>query len=112
MTEENQQIARLLERNNSLLQELVSIKKKETKTAARDKIINIALTLLPYLLILIVGYYLWSVFMSYLDSLNQNINALKSGYDALTQTISKFIPDMSTIGGQLEQTWQDIQFWN
>lgn len=112
MTEENSQIAKLLEQNNSLLQELVHIKKKETKTAKRDKIINIVLTLLPYILILIVGYYLWSIIMSYLDSLNQNINALKSGYDSLTQAIGKFIPDMSAISGQLEQTWQDIQFWN
>lgn len=108
---ENEKIIELLEKQNGYLQTMAGILHKEHHEAQIGRIIHALLIIIPSIVIIILGYYLWTGISHYLDVLNSNVNTLKSNFDALTTFISKLIPDFSKIGPQLQQTWQDIQFW-
>ncbi len=110
--DQNQQIIALLEKENTLLQNIAEIQRKEHREARIGRIVHALLIIIPSIVILILGYYLWSEITHYLDVLNNNVNALKANFDAMTTFFSKLIPDFSKIGPQLQQTWQNIQFWN
>ncbi len=109
--EENQKIIALMEQQNSYLKTMADLLRKEHREAQIGRIVHALLIIIPAVVILILGYYLWTGVTHYLDVLNNNVNALKSNFDAMTTFFSKLIPDFSKIGSQLDQTWQDIQFW-
>ncbi len=109
---ENEKIMELLEKQNNYLQTIAEILRKEHREAKIGRIIHALLVIIPSIVIVILGYYLWTGITHYLDVMNSNINALKSNFDALTGFFSKLVPDFSKIGSQLDQTWQNIQSWN
>lgn len=109
--DENQKIIALLEAQNGYLKTMADTLRKEHREAKIGRVVHALLILIPAIVILILGYYLWTGVTHYLDVLNNNVNALKSNFDSMTTFFSKLIPDFSKIGPQLEQTWQDIQFW-
>jgi len=108
---ENEKIIALLQEQNSYLKTMADTLRKEHREARIGRIVHALLIIIPAIAIVILGYYLWVGIMHYLDIMNNNINALKSNFDAMTTFFSKLIPDFGKIGSGLEQTWQDIQFW-
>ncbi len=108
---ENEKIIALLEKQNGYLQTVADIIRKEHREARTARIVHALMIIIPTVAVFVLGYYAWTAVSHYLDVLNNNVNALKSNFDAMTEFFSKLIPDFSKIGPQLEQTWQDIQFW-
>ncbi len=111
MPEENK-IITLLEENNGYLKELLHLQKNEHRSRLIAQIINFLATILPFVLILIIGYFAWQAINHYLEILNNNINTLKTNFDALRDFFQKLIPDFSSISSKLNETWQTVQFWN
>lgn len=102
----------LLEENNSYLKELLNLQKKEHRSKSIVQVIHVLTTLLPFILIMIAGWYAFQAINHYLDALNSNINTLKSNFDALRDFFQKMIPDFGAISGKLKDTWETVQFWN
>ena len=110
LTETEKMIA-LLEEQNRLIKSMADIMIREHRSETINKVIHALLVIIPSAAIIIIGYYLWTGMMHYLDALNNNINLLKSNYEALVAFFQKLVPDFSKIGSGLQQSWQDIQFW-
>jgi len=108
---ENDQVIALLEEQNSYLKAIKDIVQKEHRQAKIGRVVHALLIIIPAVVILVLGYYVWLGVTHYLDALNGNINALKSNFDAMTTFFQKLIPDFNKMGSQLDQTWQNIQFW-
>ena len=111
LNEESQEIIALLKENNLYLKNLWELKKKEHRSAVISHVFHLILAILPWVVVLILGYFIWQTIMHYLDALNQNVNVLKSNFDAIYGFLKKLIPDFSKIDSQLQQVWQKIQFW-
>ena len=109
---EEQKIIQLLEENNLYLKAILELQKKKHRSERNAKILQLAAILLPYVLLTIAGYFVWQWMAHYLDIMNNNINALKSNFDALRDFLQKLIPDFSSIGGKLQESWNDIKIWN
>lgn len=108
---ENEKIIALLETQNSYLQSMSDIMHREHREAALARILHSLLIILPTVGIIIAGYFLWSSVNHYLEVMNNNINTLKSNFDAMASFVEKLIPDFGKISSELNQTWQNIQFW-
>jgi len=109
--ESSQEIITLLRENNAYLRQLLEFKKKEHRQAGVAQTLHIIVTILPFIVILVIGYFVWQSISHYLEVLNNNVNALKSSYDAMITFFQKLIPDFSKIIPDLNQTWQNIQSW-
>jgi len=109
---QDEKLITLLEENNSYLKELLDLQKKEHRSKTAGQVIHVLTTLLPFILILIAGWYAWVAINHYLDILNNNINTLKANFDALRDFFQKLIPDFSAISSQMKNTWENVQFWN
>lgn len=101
----------LLQEQNNLLRQLLELQKKEARQAALGHVLHTLLTLIPFAVILVLGFMIWQSIQHYLDALNNNINILKSNFDAIFGFFQKVIPDFSKITPELQQTWENIQFW-
>ena|SRR5579883_2390564 len=108
---ENEKIIELLEKQNNYLEKISTLVLKEHREAQIGRIIHAFLIIIPAVVILVLGYYLWTSITHYLDIVNNNVNALKSNFDAMTTAFSKFIPDFSKIGSTLQQAWQNLSNW-
>ena len=109
---QDEKLITLLEENNGYLKQILLLQQKEHRTKVLDRTINILTTLLPFILILVAGWFAWQEINHYLDILNSNINTLKSNFDALRDFFQKLIPDFGAIGSKLNDTWESVQFWN
>ena len=109
--ESSREIITLLRENNAYLKQLLEFKKKEHRQAVAAQTLHIIVTILPFIVILVIGYFVWQSISHYLEVLNNNVNALKSSYDAMITFFQKLIPDFSKIIPDLNQTWQNIQSW-
>ena len=108
---ENEKIIQLLQEQNSYLKIMSATIHKEHVEAQIGRVVHALLIIIPAIAAVIVGYYAWTAINHYLEALNGNINALKANFDSITTLFSKLIPDFSKLGPQLEQTWQELQFW-
>lgn len=123
MTDSSQQIISTLEEQNALLQEQLKVSNEQNhllqqilkfhqdqeKSHHREQLIRFILTAIPYLALVILGYYLFSLFFQYLEILNNNINLLKDGYLNIQEQITKLIPDFSGIQEGISNTWQNVK---
>lgn len=98
----------LLEQNNLLKEILVLLKHHEQKEF-RHNLVSFISHAIPYIAIIIIGYYFYTVLQGYLDALNHNISILKDSYLNLQETFMKLIPDFSGIGTKLQDTWQNVK---
>lgn len=99
------EIVDLLKKNNELLEELLKMKKKEQRAEIRKTIFHVIINLLPFLIVIGVVYYLFSL-------VNQNIQALQSNINMLKEFMVGLVPDFSGVGEKLNDVWQDINFLN
>lgn len=106
-----EQIIELLKENNHYLKQLFKLQRKEHREAVIAKVFHIILNMIPWIVVLVLGYFVWQTVMHYLDALNNNINTLKGNFDALSTFIQKITPDFSSIVPKLKSTWENIQFW-
>ena len=109
---QDEKLITILEENNRYLKELLDLQKKEHRSKAAAQVLHVLTTLLPFILIMIAGWYAWQTINHYLDVLNNNINTLKTNFDALRDFFQKLIPDFGAIGAKLNNTWENVQFWN
>lgn len=105
------QLIELLQENNHYLKQLLDLKRKEHREAVIGHIFHTILTMLPWIAVLVLGYFVWQTLMQYLDALNSNINTLKGNFEALSDFIQKITPDFGSVMPKLKDTWENIQFW-
>lgn len=99
-----EELITLLKKNNELLGKILKLQKKEHRAQIWRTIFQIFITLLPFIIVLLVVWYLFSL-------VNQNIQALQSNVDALKDFMIGLIPDFSGVGEKLNDVWQDVKFW-
>lgn len=106
-TSENTQneITELLKKNNELLELLLKMKKKEHRAETWRSVFHIIINLLPFILILAVVYYLFTL-------INENIQAMQANINALKDFMIGLVPDFSGVGEKLNDVWQDVNFWD
>jgi ABC-type sugar transport system permease subunit len=109
---EETKIAELLEKNNALLEKLVDFEKKRQHGERNARIMQAIVIILPYILIAVAVFLMWQWMAHYMDLMNNNINALKSNFDALREFLQKLVPDFGAIGDKLQETWNEVSFWN
>ncbi len=110
-TAEAEQIIELLKENNHYLKQLFELERKEHREVVIGHIFHVIITMIPWIAILILGYFVWQSMIHYLDALNNNINTLKGNFDALSTFIQKITPDFGSILPKLKDTWENVQFW-
>ena len=104
-----EQIISLLTEQNHYLKSLYEFELKKQRSEHIKTFITVFMNLLPFIVILILGYIAYSIIMEYINALNNNINALKVGYESMIQTIQKMVPDFSGISNSIQSTWQSIK---
>lgn len=109
MEENNQIHTKLLQEQNETLHKLLNFHLKKEREEKKKAIIHFLIQAIPYLVILGVGFYFYSIMKEYLDALNNNINGLRDGFISLQESIGKIIPDFSGIKDSLGQAWQDTK---
>jgi hypothetical protein len=108
----DEKLIALLQENNTYLKQLLELQKKEHFSRVTSQVLNVLATLLPFILIMVAGWFAWQTINHYLDVMNNNINTLKTNFDALRDFFQRLIPDFSGIGNKLQDTWETVQFWN
>ncbi|MFC1599730.1 hypothetical protein ACFL3T_01750 [Patescibacteria group bacterium] len=85
------QIIELLEKNNELLSKLVKFQQKEQRAQTRRWIFQISLQLLPFILLFILGWWVFAV-------VNENIALVQANVDAIKESMSGI--------------WDNVTFWD
>ncbi len=101
----NEQIIALLEKNNRLLEKLLKLQLKEHRAQTWRTVFHVFMSLLPFIIIAALGYYVFTL-------INSNIQALQSNVEALKEFMVGLVPDFSGVGDKLNEVWQDVTFWN
>lgn len=109
MEDNNQILINLLKEQNETLHKLLNFHLRKEKEEFRNSIIHFIIQAIPYIVILALGYYFYSIMKEYLDALNNNINGLRDGFISMQESIGKLIPDFSGIKDTLGQAWQDTK---
>ena len=87
-TVESEDLLSLLKKNNELLEQILKIQKKEHRAQTWRTVLSIFIQLLPFIIIIVVVYYLFTL-------IQQNIQALQSNVDALKEFMVGLVPDFS-----------------
>lgn len=103
------EIIALLQEQNHTLHQLLEFHQRKEKAALRDKILSIIFHAIPYIALIILGYFLYTTIKEYLDALNNNINSLRDGFISIQTSIGKLIPNFSGITESLSKTWQETK---
>ena len=99
------ELIELLKKNNELLEQILKLQKKEHRAQTWRTVFHVAINLLPFILLAIVGWYIF-------DLINQNIQALQNNINALRDFITGIIPDFSGVGDTLNDAWQNVKSIN
>ncbi len=102
---QDQELIELLKRNNQLLEEILKLEKKEQRAQKWRTFFHILINLLPFIILAIIGWYIFNL-------INQNIQALQGNINALKDFITRLVPDFSGVGDRLNSTWQNVTFWD
>jgi len=81
-------IIELLEKNNTLLEKLVKFQQKEQRAQTWRWIFQISLQLLPFILLFILGWWLFSVVNENIALVQANVDALKEGFAGVLDDIT------------------------
>lgn len=76
----SEEIVELLRENNKLLSELVMFQRKERKAEKWRLALQIFFHLLPFIILVILGWYVFNLINSNIQALQSNIDALKAGF--------------------------------
>lgn len=100
-----EKLIELLEKNNQLLEKMLHMQLKEHRAQTWRTVFHVFINLLPFILLAVLGYYLFSL-------VNDNIHALQSNIEALKEFMVGLVPDFSGVGEKLNDVWQDVSFWD
>jgi hypothetical protein len=109
MENNNQIVIDLLTEQNKTLHKLLDFHLKKEKEEFRNAVIHFFIQAIPYLVLLGIGYYFYSIMKEYLDALNNNINGLRDGFISLQESVGKLIPNFGGISDSLGKAWQDTK---
>jgi len=101
----DQELIELLKENNDLLKQMLKLQKKEHRAQTWRTVFHVAINLLPFIILTIIGWYIF-------DLINQNIQALQGNINALKDFIVGIVPDFSGVGNTLNGVWQDVSELN
>ncbi len=84
----NEEIKELLEKNNKLLEELLKYQRKEHHAQTRRWVLQTFIQLLPFILLLLLGWYVFNLIMENIQALQDNIDALKQGFNNIIDDVT------------------------
>ncbi len=108
MSNENE-IIELLKEQNKYLKFLVNQKIQDNRWQMIKTGLHIFANLLPFIILFILGYYVYSIIIDYLNALNSNVDALKEGYIGLQDLISGYLEGINEITDSIDSVWQDTR---
>lgn len=76
----DEEIIKLLEKNNKLLEELVKYQRKENRAETWRWVFQITLQLLPFILLFLLGWWVFNLINENIAALQANVDALKDGF--------------------------------
>jgi TRAP-type mannitol/chloroaromatic compound transport system permease small subunit len=74
------QVIELLEKNNKLLAELVKYQRKEHRAQTWRWILQTVIHLLPFILLLLLGWWVFDIINANIQAVQANVDALKEGF--------------------------------
>ena len=74
------QVIELLEKNNKLLAELVKYQRKEHRAQTWRWILQTVIHLLPFILLLLLGWWVFEIINANIQAVQANVDALKEGF--------------------------------
>ncbi|MFC1809995.1 hypothetical protein ACFLZH_00690 [Patescibacteria group bacterium] len=87
----SEEIIELLEKNNKLLAELVKYQRKEHHAQTWRWILQLLIQLLPFIILVLLGWWVFNL-------INENIQALQANVDALKEGFAN--------------AWDNVTFWD
>jgi len=87
----NEEIKELLEKNNKLLEELVKYQRKEHRAQTWRWVFQTLIQLLPFIILALLGWWMFDLINSNIEALQANVDALKEGF---------------------ANVWDDVTFWD
>lgn len=87
----SEEIKKLLEKNNMLLEELVKYQRKEHRAQTWRWALQLLIQLLPFIILALLGWWMFNL-------INENIQALQANVDALKQGFAS--------------AWDNVTFWD
>ena len=76
----NEEIKELLEKNNKLLEELVKYQRKEHRAQTWRWVFQTLIQLLPFIILALLGWWMFDLINSNIEALQANVDALKEGF--------------------------------
>lgn len=73
-------IVELLEKNNKLLEELIKYQRKEHRAQTWRWILQTIIHLLPFILLFILGWWVFDIINANIQAVQANVDALKEGF--------------------------------
>jgi cell shape-determining protein MreC len=94
------------QQQTDLLQQLLKFHQDQEKAHNRDKIIKIIISAIPYIIIILIAFYIYSEITSYLETINKNVSSLttdvtnifdtiKNGFSNIQETISNSLSKLN-----------------
>ncbi|MBD3270648.1 hypothetical protein GF376_03925 [Candidatus Peregrinibacteria bacterium] len=99
-------IIKLLEEQNSHLKELVKYNLIKERKENIKFFYQLALQLLPFILIIIVGYWAYSSIIEILEKYSENLELLRQGYQEIYDSLSTVFTDINTT---IFNTWESTK---
>lgn len=75
---DSKKIISLLEEQNKTLHALLNFNLTQEKKAFHRAVLGVIFHAIPYIVIIIIGYFVYQTIHAYLDTVNNNINALNN----------------------------------
>ena len=101
MDNDNQIVIDLLREQNQTLHKLLEFHLKQEKIAFRNAVIHYIILAIPYLILILAGYFIYMGLKSYLDAINNNIQSIQQGYLSIQNSMQGMIDKISSIPGEI-----------
>lgn len=85
--DDSQKIIALLEEQNKTLHALLNFQLIKEKKAFHHAVLAVIFHAIPYIVLIILGYFIYQTIHGYLDTLNNNINAMNNEFLAIKTSI-------------------------
>jgi len=103
MDNDNQIIIDLLREQNQTLHKLLEFHQRQEKIAFRNAVIHIILQAIPYIILIVIGYFLYMGLKSYLDAINNSIETIHKTVQDSYFSIQTIIDKITSLPGEIGQ---------
>jgi hypothetical protein len=101
MENDNQIIIELLKQQNQTLHQLLEFHYKQERNAFRHAVIHFLVQSIPYIILIVLGIYLYLGLKDYLEAIHQNIQSIQNGYMSIQTSMQGMIDKISSIPGEI-----------